>query len=321
MDRFDQAQVWFVQANILVLRIQEEHIEGKASTQCKDEQESRMKLFFSIAQTVLELSPTALPPSLSTRARSVLSLVRDPERRSERAELCCSFGEILLSRGDTESRIKEALELIPTQAALLKSLSNLHDEAQECKAANMVLGLKSEIMVYLAECHLLNTNYLRAMEYTAILESAPTHHLSMRTSYIKLQALTRLGRYEEAEIELLAFVQDPAIQAVAAAGMCGIELVMQNPGSLATAKRAFILLQSRCPSDTILPVMMLNWLLKRRPLPDHKDAASGVDVVIDIASKFAVATVTAVNLGGSLENNNHSATEEQECVHSLFWDR
>lgn len=330
LEKFELAAVCFEKVTELMSKAQEGSVERNSITapRSKEEQEFMFELFLARSQTAWELSQKALASSLSARARALLSVLPDPERSVQLAEHCFAFGQTLLSKQDTESQtdaikyLEQAFEIISSCAAPLNSCNDISDSEDEpgSKTAYMIPTLKIKILRYLAAGHLQRENYESVMKCLAVLKSAPQQHPS--TSYLALKALTGLSRYDEAEKELFALVQDTATQAEAC--MSGIELVMQDPNRFEAAKRAFLLLQSRYPSDKSLPVRILECLLRRR-LPDQSDATSEIkalDMVLDIASnEDVVATVLAINPGASLLENSDGATKEQECVHALLWNR
>ncbi|CAM6095980.1 unnamed protein product [Calypogeia fissa] len=243
-------------------------------------------------------------------------------RSKEEQELMLHFS--LLSKPDAESQtdaikyLEQAFEIISSTPAAVNSGSNSESDPAGSEPS-LIPDLKTKILRYLAGAHLQRENYESVLKCLAVLKLAPTHHPS--TSYFALKALAGLGRYEEAEKELIALVHDN--DANAEVCMSGIEIVTQDPNRLDAAKRAFLALHGRFPSDKSLPVRLLECLL-RRHLPHLEPVINvkALDAVFEIASnEGVVTTITGIDHdGGSMLENDNSVSKEQECIHALLWN-
>ncbi|CAM6089602.1 unnamed protein product [Calypogeia fissa] len=320
LKRFEQAAICFEKGTELMSKAHGDH-ERNAAPRSKEEQELMFELFVARSKTAWELSQRALASSLSARARGLLSLL--PERSAQLAEHYLEFGQSLLSKPDAESQtdaikyLEQAFEIISSTPAAVNSGSTSESDPAGSEAS-LIPDLKTKILRYLAGAHLQRENYESVLKCLAVLKLAPTHHPS--TSYFALKALAGLGRYEEAEKELIALVHDN--DANAEVCMSGIEIVTQDPNRLDAAKRAFLALHARFPSDKSLPVRILECLL-RRHLPHLEPVINvkALDAVFEIASnEGVVTTITGIDHDEGMLENDNSVSKEQECIHALLWN-
>ncbi|KAG6557516.1 hypothetical protein Mapa_000790 [Marchantia paleacea] len=306
---YGQASVCFEKAGELISRGQQE-CDGTTEVKSREEQQFLFDLYLARSQTAWEVNHPALACSLLARARKLLTVF--PERCQQLAEQYFQHGQELVAKEDAESQSESIMYL--EQA--FEVCSEARKDSLEESARTSLSKLKLQILRYLAAGHLQRENYENVLKCVAVLKLAPSHP---STNYLAVKALAGLCRHEEAEVELFALIRQH--NASVEACLSALEIVLQDPNRLEGGKRAFFLLQSFHASNKMIPLRMLEHLLK--PLPDADDNhIKRVDLAIEIATNTNIVSVITDGStdGLSVHDAHVSSNKEQQCTHAILWN-
>lgn len=307
---YGQASVCFQKAGELISQGQQE-CDGTTDVNSREEEQFLFDLYLAKSQTAWEVNHRALACSLLARVRKLLT--NFPERCQQLAEQYFQHGQELVAKEDTESQSESIMYL---EQAFEVSSEVRKDSLDESARASLS-ELKLQILRYLAAGHLQRENYESVLKCVAVLKLAPSHP---STNYLAVKALAGLCRHEEAEVELFALIRQHSASVEAC--LSALEIVLQDPNRLEGGKRAFFLIQSFHATNKMIPLRMLEHLLK--PLPDADDNHfKQIELALEIATNTnIVSLITDENTDGLSVHDSHiSSNKEQQCTHAILWNR
>ncbi|KAL3686112.1 hypothetical protein R1sor_004134 [Riccia sorocarpa] len=310
---FGQASVCFDKAT--------EIISKGGSPVDKEEQQLLFDLLLARSQTAWELNHRAVVWSLLARARNLLVHFR--EKISRLAEHYLQHGKELLGQEDDKESQSEAIKYLEHAFEICCEAKGPTEEPG--KSSNSLSALKLQILRYLAVGHSQKENHLSVLKCLAVLKLGPSHP---STHYLGVKALVGLGRYEEAEVELFSLIRQNTASVEAC--LSALELVLQDPSRMDGCKRAFFALQSFHASNKVIPLRMLEYLLKNIPTVSDGSCSSQVkrvevaleiavngnivSVITDRSPAAAAHSLPLLNVADGLGN------KEQVCMHALLWN-
>ncbi|KAL2635546.1 hypothetical protein R1flu_007025 [Riccia fluitans] len=294
---FGQASVCFDKATEIISK----------GSQDKEEQQLLFELLLARSQTAWQLNHRPIVSSLLARARNLLVTFRD--KIQQLAEHYLHYGKELLGEDDKECQ-GEAIKYLEHAFEICSESKGPLEEEEK----NSLNALKLQILRYLAAGHSEGKNYLHVLKCVAVLKLGPSHPSN---HYLGVRALAGLGRYEEAEVELFSLIRENTASVEAC--LSALELVLQDSSRMEGCKRAFFALQSFHASNKVIPLRMLEYLLKNASVSDMKRVELALEIAVNSNIVSLITDKSPTGLP-PLINADGPGHKEQDCIHAILWN-